>query len=170
MSVLATTPITFPVAASPCPAEPLTSRPRSPVARVRDAMVTVPKIHGMGTPLEDIRSLFEDDHVHMALIVAHGRLITTIERSDLVEAIPRSTLAYQVGTLAGRTISPRRPLDEVTAALKRSGRRRLAVADGSGGLLGLLCLKRDGSGYCSDDGVRQRAAESRAANVEPARS
>jgi hypothetical protein len=133
-------------------------------------MVTVPKLHGMDTPLEDIRSLFEDDQVHMALIVAEGRLITTIERSDLVESFPGSTPASQVGTLVGRTVGPDRPLDEVTAALKRSGRRRLVVADGSGGLLGLLCLKRDGSGYCSDDGVRQRDAESRAANVEPARS
>jgi predicted transcriptional regulator len=121
-------------------------------------MVTFPKTHGMGAPLEDIRSVFEDDHVHMALIVADGRLITTIERSDLIEPFPGSTPADQVGTLIERTISPDRPLDEVTAALKRSRRRRLAVVDDSGGLLGLLCLKRDDIGYCSDEGVRQRAA------------
>jgi CBS domain-containing protein len=140
-----------------------------PGARVRDAMVTIPKIHGMDTSLEDIRSLFEDDHVHMALIVAEGRLITTIERSDLLEPLPGSTPADQVGTLVGRTISPDRPLDEATAALERSGGRRLAVADGSGELLGLLCLKRDRSGFCSDDGIRQRAAQSWA-SVELARS
>jgi CBS domain-containing protein len=168
--MLAATTLTSPLAASTRPAEPPMSHLQPPVARVWDAMVTVPKTHGMGTPLEDIRSLFEDDHVHMALIVAEGRLITTIERSDLVEPFRGSTPADQVGTLVGRTISPDRPLDEVTAALKRSGKRRLAVADGSGGLLGLLCLKRDGSGYCSDDGVRQRAAQSRGANGEPAGS
>jgi CBS-domain-containing membrane protein len=123
----------------------------------RDAMVTAPKTHWMDTPLEDIRLLFEDDHVQMALIVAHGQLITTIERSDLVEPFPGSTPAHRVGTLVGRTIGPDRPLNEATVALKRSGRRRLAVAEHSGRLLGLLCLKRDGSGYCSDDGVRQPA-------------
>jgi CBS-domain-containing membrane protein len=132
-------------------------------------MVTIPKTNGIGISLDDIRSLFEDDHVHMALIVAERRLITTIERSDLVVPFPGSTPAHHVGTLVGRTVSPDRPLDEVTAALKRSGRRRLAVVDGAGGLLGLLCLKRDRSGYCSDDGVRERAAQSGAASVEPAR-
>ena len=130
-------------------------------------MVTVPKTHGIDTPLGDIQSLFEDDHVHMALIVADRRLITTIERSDLGESFPGSAPACQVGTLMGRTINPDRPLDGVTDALKRSGRRRLAVVDGSGGLLGLLCLKRDRSGYCSDEGVRRRAAQSGAAKVEP---
>jgi hypothetical protein len=39
------------------------------------------------------------------------------------------------------------------------GRRRLAVTDEAGRLLGLLCLKKDGTGYCSDDGIRERAAE-----------
>ncbi|MGW1564687.1 hypothetical protein ACWCQ1_51030 [Streptomyces sp. NPDC002144] len=39
------------------------------------------------------------------------------------------------------------------------GRRRLAVTDGCGRLLGLLCLKRSGNGYCSDEGIRARADE-----------
>jgi CBS-domain-containing membrane protein len=120
-------------------------------------MLTLAKTQTIGTHLEDIYSLFDDEHVHMALIVADGRLITTIERSDLVKPLPGSTPADQLGTLVGRTISPDRPLDEASAMLKGSGRRRLAVVDGSGGLLGLLCLKRDASGYCSDEGVRQRA-------------
>jgi len=32
-----------------------------------------------------------------------------------------------------------------------------AVVDDRGILLGLLCLKKDGTGYCSDDGVQRRA-------------
>jgi hypothetical protein len=36
------------------------------------------------------------------------------------------------------------------------GRRRLAVIDESGRLLGLLCLNREGTGYCSDDGILKR--------------
>jgi CBS-domain-containing membrane protein len=131
----------------------------NPAARVRHAMVTLPKTHGMGTPLEVIRALFEDDHVHMALIVANRRLITTIERSDLGEPLPGWTPAEWVGTVVERTVSPDRSLDEVTAELKQAGRRRLAVVDDSVGLLGLLCLKHDDSGYCTDEGVRQRAAE-----------
>ena len=174
MSILAAAKVTFPFAIDATGGFHLpelgasVSRARRPVSRVREAMITVPRTHGLGTTLENVRSLFEDDHLHMALVVADGSLITTIERSDLVEPLPGSTPAYQVGTLAGRTIRADRPLDGVTAALKRTGRRRLAVTDGSGGLLGLLCLKHDGSGYCSDEGVRERAAQSRAANVEPA--
>ena len=130
-------------------------------------MVTVPKTHGIDTPLADIQKLFEDGHVHMALIVADGRLVTTIDRSDLFEALGGSTPANQVGTLLGRTISPDTPLDEVTNALRRADSRRLAVADGSGQLLGLLCLKRDGSGYCSDEGVRHRAAAGKCKRSRP---
>ena len=47
-------------------------------------MVTCPKTHSPRSGLEKIRAFFEDDHVHVALIVAtDGRLVTTIERSDL---------------------------------------------------------------------------------------
>jgi CBS domain-containing protein len=128
--------------------------------RVADAMVTIPRTHGPDTPLAEIRALFEDDHVHMALIVdADGRLLTTIERDDLHEGIPGSTPARHVGTIARRVVTPHHSLRSAGAALRRDQRRRLAVIDGSGRLLGLLCLKRRGDGFCSDEGVRQRAAE-----------
>jgi len=125
---------------------------------VADAMVTCPKTHGPRSGLEKIRPFFEDDHVHVALVVAaDGRLVTTIERSDLAAAISSSAPVAKLGTLIGRTAGPADPLGAVTATLLREGRRRLAVVDGSGRLLGLLCLKRDGTGYCSDEGIRGRA-------------
>jgi CBS-domain-containing membrane protein len=125
-------------------------------------MVTRPKTHDTETHLAEIRALFEDDHVHLALIVAtDGRLVTTIERSDLGAARSPSLRAAGLGTLAGRTVGPSHTLQAVTAALLRDGRRRLAVVDEFGRLLGLLCLKADGSGYCSDEGIRERAAARR---------
>lgn len=39
--------------------------------------------------------------------------------------------------------------------------RRLAVIDDHGMLLGLLCLKRTGLGFCSDTDVQARADERR---------
>jgi CBS-domain-containing membrane protein len=130
--------------------------------RVADSMITCPKTHGPGSSVDEIRALFDDDHVHIALIVAADRrLITTIERSDLAAATARSGPVAGLGTLAGRTVGPSSPLDAATATLVREGRRRLAVVDHSGRLLGLLCLKRDGKGYCSDDGIRARANEFR---------
>jgi hypothetical protein len=56
-------------------------------------------------------------------------------------------------------IDPAAGLDATTAPLARQRRRRLAVVDDSGRLLGLLCLKKDGTGYCSDDGIGDRAAQ-----------
>jgi hypothetical protein len=125
-------------------------------------MVRFPKTHGPGSRLEEIRAFFQDDHVHMALIVAmDGLLLTTIERPDLAAALPGSTPASELGTLTGRTAGPADPLDAATAALLRARRRRLAVVDDSGRLLGLLCLRRDEAGYCSDDGIRERANPTR---------
>jgi CBS-domain-containing membrane protein len=123
-------------------------------------MVTGPKTFGPGVGLAEIRSFFADDHVHLALIVARdGRLVTTIERADLAPATSGFTSAAELGTLIGRTVGPADPLAAATAALLREGRRRLAVVDDTGCLLGLLCLKKNGTGYCSDEGIRDRARE-----------
>jgi hypothetical protein len=124
---------------------------------VADAMIRCPKTHDLGTTADEIRAFFEDDHVHMALIVrTDRRLVTTIERADLSARPAVRTLAAELGTLTGRTVGPARNLDAVTAGLLRERRRRQAVVDDRGRLLGMLCLKKDGSGYCSDDNVRQR--------------
>ena len=92
---------------------------------VAEAMVTCPKTHGPGSGLEKIRAFFEDDHVQVALIVAtDGRLVTTIERSDLAAATSSSAPVAKLGTLIGRTAGPADPLGAVTATLLRAGRRR----------------------------------------------
>ncbi len=130
--------------------------------RVADVMIRFPKTHGCGSRLEQIRAFFEDDHLHMALIVAmHGRLVTTIERSDLVTAMSAFTPATELGTLTGRTTGPTDPLDAATLTMLRGRRRRLAVVDDSGQLRGLLCLKKDETGYCSDEGIRERGHQAR---------
>jgi Mg/Co/Ni transporter MgtE len=135
--------------------------------RVADAMVTCPKTHDPGSAVDEIRALFEDDHVHMALIVApDGRLVTTIERQDLVPATATPGPVERLGTLVGRTVGPADSLPAATAMLSRQGRRRLAVVARSGRLLGLLCLKRDGTGYCSDEGVHERARARAAGRLE----
>jgi CBS-domain-containing membrane protein len=126
---------------------------------VGDAMITGPKTHDVDTAADEIRAFFEDDHVHMALIVAADRrLVTTIERPDLCARPSGLALASKLGTLTGRTVSPSAALDAATEVLLRERRRRLAVVDDRGCLLGLLCLKKTGTGYCSDDDVRERSA------------
>lgn len=128
--------------------------------RVADAMVTMPKTLSSKASYMDVELFFRNDHVQMALVVEpDGSLITTIERADLRRGSPIGSYAEDLGRLAGRTIAPDQPLDAAALRLTREGRRRLAVVDATGHLLGLLCRKRDGSGFCSDVGVRARAAE-----------
>jgi uncharacterized OsmC-like protein len=123
-------------------------------------MVNHPKTFGRRATLSDVAAFFLDDHVHMALVVADDRrLITAIERGDLSPSAAASTPATALGTLEGRTVSAECPLGEATAAMLHAGRRRLAVVDQYGGLLGLLCLKRSHEGFCSDEGIASRAAE-----------
>jgi len=129
-------------------------------------MITRPQTHDLASGLHDIVACFEDDHVHMALVVApDGRLISTIERVELPPSGPASLRACELGTLTGRTIDPAAGLDATTALLVRQRRRRLAVVDDSGRLLGLLCLKKDCTGYCSDDGIGDRAAQRYGAGI-----
>lgn len=123
-------------------------------------MVKYPKTVSPESPVVEIRAQLEDDHVHMVLVVAaDGRLVTTIERSDLSSVVSKSTAARDLGSLIDRTVAPWDSLNAANAALKRGRRRRLAVVDDLGTLVGLLCLKPSGSGFCSDEGIRARAAD-----------
>jgi CBS-domain-containing membrane protein len=141
----------------------------APEGRVADAMVTCPKTYGPDSGIKAIEKLFQDEHVHMALIVSgFGRLLTTIERSDLASVRSSDVPVVTLGTLAGRTVGPSDSLDAAAVTLLREKRRRLAVVDDSGLLLGLLCLKKDGAGYCSDESTLQRAnEEERLDNAHP---
>lgn len=131
-----------------------------PQKRVEDVMVTCPKTLPEDCTVEQVRSFFRDDHVHMALIVdPAGRLLSTLERSDIPEGTPPAAQALSYGVMRNRSIGPRVPVEAGTAVLQAAGRRRLAVVDDDGTLLGLLCLKRSGLGFCSDAGVAARAAE-----------
>jgi CBS domain-containing protein len=137
-----------------------------PPATVGDAMLPAPTIHPPSAPVAEIRALLVDDHVHMALIVERARLVATVEREDLPSADLDEAPARSIGVLAGRTVRPEAELREVAAAMRRRARRRLAVVDAGGTLLGLLCLKASGTGFCSTADVRER----RAARGQPNRT
>jgi CBS domain-containing protein len=121
-------------------------------------MVRRPAVHPPWTTIGDLRAFFEDDHVHIALVVDHGELIGAVERSDLAEADDLAS-ALDVATLRGRAITPDVPLAAALGSLRRSGRRRLAVTGPDRELLGLLCLKASGDGFCSDADVAARRRE-----------
>jgi len=123
---------------------------------VADHVVTQPVVHDCGTTVGELRALFLDDHIHMALLLDGQRLVSAVEREDLEVGLADGAPASPVGTLIGRVVPPGEPAAATLAWMRANGRRRLAVVSEGGALLGLLCLKANGSGFCSDRDVSGR--------------
>jgi CBS domain-containing protein len=137
-----------------------TPRPPSLASRtVADAMLRQPITNPVTSTVADLRRLFADDHLHAALIVADGILITVVDRAEVQLSLTGNTPAASLGTRAGRTVGPMASLEQARRQLLTAGRRRLAVVDEQQRLLGLLCLKRGQDGFCSDRDVQARLAE-----------
>lgn len=138
-----------------------TTTPHVPLHRagrrptVADAMLTDVKLSDTTTTAAQLRRLFENRHVHAAVVLDGPRLVAVVERADLV-GVADPVAARVLGRRAGRTVAPDADLDETWTAMRADGRRRLAVVDADGTFRGLLCLKRTGSGFCTDNGVRDR--------------
>ncbi len=124
---------------------------------VGDAMITAPTTCALELTVADARELLLDDHVHAVLVVDRGVLVAVVERTDLVGA-PAGAAAAGYGRLAGRTVGAHVDVGAARSRMSAGGRRRLAVVDDAGQLLGLLCLRRSGQGFCTDDGVAARGA------------
>jgi predicted transcriptional regulator len=134
---------------------------------VADAMLTEPTLASPDTSVAELRTSFENDHLHAALVVdADGCLVRVVDPADLLGRRPGEA-ASDVGVLAGRVLRADTDLALTWWAMLASGRRRLAVTDPDGRLLGLLCLKRSGAGFCSDAGVAERRAARASATPAP---
>jgi CBS domain-containing protein len=125
---------------------------------VADAMVTDVKVHDARTTVREIRALFDDEHIHAAVIVGDGRLLAVVDRSDLDTTDDDNALAVHLGGRRRRVIAPDADLAWAQQLMLTSGRRRLAVVDEAGRVHGLLCLKRTRSGFCSNRDVWARSA------------
>ena len=125
---------------------------------IADAHLRTPKVHGPDVSVGAARVFFTDSHVHALLLVERGVLVSVVERDDL-EGRPDSDRARTAGRLTDRVAGPTDDLEATRAAMATAGRRRLAVVDATGALLGLLCLKRHGRGFCSAADVAAREAD-----------
>ena len=128
-------------------------------ATVAEAMVTAPKVCAADSTVSALRNLFADDHVHAALIVDDGVLVAVVERGDLHASLGAHEPAARAGGLEGRVVAPDAPLQPIHRLMLATHRRRLAAVADDGTLLGLLCLKRRGDGFCTDADVQARASE-----------
>lgn len=134
---------------------------------VRDVMVEYPKTLPIDASIGSVRNLFENDHVHMVLLTDAGRLVTTLVPGDVLPRMASTTGARTVGRLNGRTVSPWLSADAVLEYMRGTSLRRLAVVDGNGMFFGLLCLKRSGTGFCSDVDVDSRIQARRGHSEAP---
>jgi CBS domain-containing protein len=124
---------------------------------VADAMIPAPKISGPEATVRDVKTLLENDRVHAVLIAHRGMLLAVVERSDLDRSTSDEASALSVGRLSGRVVAGDHSLQAAHRWMTGSGTRRLAVVDEGGRLVGLLCLKRDGRGFCSSADLQSRA-------------
>ncbi|HET8632548.1 MAG TPA: hypothetical protein VFL88_00260 [Gemmatimonadales bacterium] len=97
--------------------------------------------------------------MRLALILDGERLVTAVEREEVRPELADDLPARGFGRLAGRVVRDDAALDDVCTLLNAGGSRRLAVVDEWSHLVGLLSLKRTGSGYCSDREIESRARE-----------
>ena len=125
---------------------------------VADAVLHRPKVHPAATTVGQARAALANDHVHAVLVAEDGVLLAVVERPDL-EGVTDPTPAALVGRLADRTVTPDSDLAAAWTDMAARGRRRLAVVDTRGVIVGLLCLKRSGRGFCSDADVAARALD-----------
>jgi predicted transcriptional regulator len=119
-------------------------------------MVRRPAVHRPTATVAELRAFFDDDHMHMSLIVDNGILVGVIERGDLITQTTDVVSAREIARLDGCTIRPDASLREARARMTHEGRRRLAVTTQESALVGLLCLKASGRGFCSDEDVAAR--------------
>ncbi|MFC7496132.1 MULTISPECIES: CBS domain-containing protein [unclassified Nocardioides] len=126
----------------------------STAATVRGAMLHHPTVHPAEMTVGEARSAFATSAKNrLLLLVADGLLVSAVDRDDLSGTEDPSSAVAALGSLDGRCVSAEAPLRETFEEMLRTGRRRFAVVDGDGALLGLLCLKRSRSGFCTDEGV-----------------
>lgn len=135
---------------------PASETVRSTVAEV---MVRYPKVLPIEAAVGQVRAVFEDDHVHMVLLTRGSLLCGTVVRGDVPDSATDAQKAICFAPLAGRTVPATMPTTVVLRSLVARQQRRFAVVDNDGALLGLLCLKARGNGFCSDADVTARAQE-----------
>lgn len=140
---------------------PTSTRHRDPT--VGDAMLRHPTVHGTGLTLGEARAIFAArPKTHLLLLVDDGVLVSAVDRDDVPADLADATPAATVGSLEGRTVSPGVLLEPTREEMIARGARRVAVVAPDMHLLGLLCLKRRLTDFCTDEGVaamrRERAA------------
>jgi CBS domain-containing protein len=115
---------------------------------VRDVMYANPKTLPHDATVGDVRQLFENPRVNLALLVHRGACTGTITRADIT-AGARDEDAAGWFAQPPQTIHVTDSLAEAHHQLSQTPNRRLVVIDDRNQLQGLLCHNRAGNGFCN---------------------
>lgn len=123
---------------------------------VADVMLPTPTVLGPDATVADVRTFFRRERVHLAIVADADRVVlTTLVRDDVAE-VDDSVPAVDVGRWRDRWVGPGESAEPVRERMASDGVRRLVVVDADRRLLGLLCLKRRLTGFCSSADVAAR--------------
>jgi CBS domain-containing protein len=114
-----------------------------------DLMLRHPKTLTSAASVAEVRELLANPKVQMVLL-AEGEAFKGAVTHVPDDASPRDRALAYVDTDAG-TISPDASADEAFERASASPTRRVIVLDEDDNLLGLLCLKASGTGFCQND-------------------
>lgn len=115
---------------------------------VADLMLRQPKTLAADASVAEVREQLANPKVQLVLL-ADGRDFKGAVTSLPAEAEPtESALAY--ADEMPETIAPDASDEEAFARASASPNRRVIVLDGDRNLLGLLCLNKSRTGFCSD--------------------
>lgn len=125
------------------------TREQAPGLTVGDAMVSSPKVLAGDSTVVDLRTLFENPHVRTAVLVDGTEFVGVVHRDAVPASGSDDVSAAEIAKRDVITIGPAAPLTEALRIMDEQESRRLpVVADDGRTLAGLLCLTKDGQGFC----------------------
>jgi predicted transcriptional regulator len=118
---------------------------------VGDVMVRRPKTLPADATVAQLREHFANPRVQTALLADAGRFAGAIAPSELPDDAPPTAAARDYARLDVPTMAPDATMADAMALMDRRGDHRLVVLDGDGAtLVGLLCLDRSGTSFCTE--------------------
>ena len=128
-------------------------------ATVAEVMITEPTTFDAGITVGVARTSLARPKQHLVLLVEGRHLVGTLAADDLPDDVADDAPARDHAHLEDRTARPTDTVAELWERLDHAGARRLAVVDDAGDLLGLVCVKRSRSGFCTVEGIAAWRAE-----------
>jgi len=127
---------------------------------VSDVMYVNPKALPHDATIGEVRALFDNPRVRVALLVQHETCTGVVAREDVAATALDEDAAGWIARVP-ETIHTGASLAAAHRALAGHATGRLVVVDDDGRLRGLLCLNHAGTGFCSKRSPCQPALDTR---------